>query len=239
MADRTSLSVKKRTVFGKKLKNLRREGLLPGNVYGKGMPSTAVEVPLKEFEAVYKDTGESGLVDLKLEGETRPVLIKNVAYQSLSKIPLHADFYQVNLKEKVKTMIPLEIMGEPKAVTEKIGLLLTPLSEVEVEALPTDLPEKIEVNVENLAAVGDQITVEQLKIPSGVEVLTDPGQVVVKIDELVSKEAQEQAAAEEAAAEAAKEEGSAVEGEQPAEGEAPKEEGQQKEEAKPEEKPQE
>lgn len=204
MAQRLSLKVTKRKVFGKKLKQLRKQGILPGNVYGKALKSTAVEVPYKEFEAVFKETGESGLVDLKLDSETRPVLIKNVAYESVTHLPLHADFYQVNLAEKVKTMVPLVIVGEPKAVTEKIGLLLQPLSEVEVEALPTDLPENIEVNVENLAAVGDQITVDQLKKPSGVEILTDPSQVVVKIDELVSKEAQEQAAADAAAAEASK-----------------------------------
>jgi len=239
MADRLKLKVTKRTVFGKKLKQLRKTGIIPGNIYGKDVKSTAVEVPFKEFEAVFKETGESGLVDLQLDSETRPVLIKNVAFESLTRLPLHADFYQVNLKEKVKTMVPLEVVGEPKAVTEKIGLLLTPLSEIEVEALPTDLPEKVEINVEGLAAVGDQVTVGDLKIPAGVEVLTDPAQVVVKIDELVSKEAQEQAAAEEAAAEAAKAEGTegeAGQAETPAEGEQ-KPEGEAKEtpEAKPQE----
>ncbi len=239
MADRPSLKVTKRTVFAKKLKGLRKQGILPGNIYGKDIKSTPVELPYKEFEAVFKETGESGLVDLKLDSEVRPVLIKNVAYESVSRLPLHADFYQVNMKEKVKTMVPLEIVGEAKAVADQIGLMLTPAQEVEVEALPADLPEKIEINVEGLAAVGDQITVEQLKVPAGVEILTDPGQVVVKIDELVSKEAQEQAAADAAAAEAAATQAGA-EGageEAKAEGgeEKPSEEGKDKDTTKPEE----
>ena len=148
--------------------------------------------------------------------------------------PLHADFFKVNLKEKVKAMVPIELTGEPKAVVDKVGLLMAILNELEVEALPTDLPEKIEVEVANLANIDAQITVSDLKLPEGVETLTDPNQVVAKIGELVSKEAQELAAEEAAAAEAAAAESAAEAGEEgaaatpegteaPVEGEAPAE----------------
>ena len=199
---REKLKVEKRKVLGKQVKKLRREGILPGNVYGRDVKSAAVQVPLKDFNAVYKETGETGLVDLELDSKTIPVLIHNLQTDYRNNV-LHADFFQVNLKEKVKTMVPLEIVGEPKAVTEKIGLLMNILSEVEVEALPEDLPEHIEVNVEALAAVDQQITVADLKVPAGVTILTDAEQVVSKVGELVSKEAAEQAAEEAAAAEAA------------------------------------
>lgn len=217
-AKHPKLQVEKRTVFGKKLKKLRREGIFPANMYGKGLESVAVQLGLKEFKALYKEVGETGLVEVELDGKTHPVLIHNVQIDYQTNTPVHADFFQVNLKEKVKTMVPLVVIGEPKAVTENIGLLLQPIFEVEVEALPADLPEHIEVNVEQLAAIDDQITVNQLKTPSEVAVLTDPEQIVVKISELVSKEAAEQAAQEEAASEAAKaEEAPVEEGEQPAE----------------------
>src|SRR5258708_9388163 len=101
-------------------------------------------------------------------------------------------------------MVPLVFVGDPAAVINKVGILLEQLSEVEVEALPTDLPENIEVNVEHLANVDEQITVAQLKVPEGVTVLSDPEQVVAKIGELITKEAQAEAAAAAAAAEAAK-----------------------------------
>lgn len=232
-AKRPTLTVEKRAILGKKVKKLRREGVLPTNIYGKGIQSLAVQVSTKEFENVFKEVGETGLVDLHVNGEVRPVLIHNVHIEPLTHAPLHADFYQVNLKEKIKTMVPVVTVGEPKAVSEKIGLLLQPLSEVEVEALPEDLPENIEVNVEPLAAVDDQITIGELKASKGVEILTDPKQVVVKITELVSKEATEQAAAEAAAAEAAKTEAAA---ETPAEGaEAPAPEGEKPAEEKPKE----
>lgn len=235
---RHKLKVEKRKILGKQVKQLRRDGILPGNVYGKEIKSTSVQVPIKEFQTVFSEAGETGLVDLDLEGKIIPVLIQNVQSDYKRNV-LHADFYQVNLKEKVKAMVPLEIVGEPKAVTEKVGLLINVLSEVEVEALPEDLPEKIEVNVEHLAVVDDQITVADLKVATGVTVLTDPTQVVSKIDELVSKEAQELAAQEAAEAEAAKAEAGAAEGETtPTEGEAPAEAGAAEGEAKPsEEKP--
>jgi large subunit ribosomal protein L25 len=182
------LNVEKRSVVGKKVRKLRREGILPANIYGKELESVSVQVPVKDFEEVFKQVGETGLVDLMLEGERRPILIKNLQLAYPLRTPIHADFFQVNLKEKVKTMVPLVIVGEAKAVTENIGLLMHPASEIEVEALPEALPENIEVNVENLAAIDDQITVADLKIPGEVTVLTDPGQVVAKIGELVIEE---------------------------------------------------
>ncbi|MBI4084718.1 MAG: 50S ribosomal protein L25 [Candidatus Levybacteria bacterium] len=215
-----------RQITGKKVKKLRKEGFLPANVYGKDLKSVAIQVNLKEFQAIFKEVGETGLIDLQVNGETRPVLVKNLQLQYPSHMPLHADFYQVNLKEKVKAMVPVEVTGEAKAVTDKIGILLQQLSEVEVEALPNDLPENITVEVTNLATIGDQITIEQLQIPQGVTVLTDPGQIVVKIDEPVQEEPEEVVAEE--GAEAAEGE-AAAEGE---EGEAKEEGGEDSKETK-------
>jgi large subunit ribosomal protein L25 len=232
------LTVTKRKTLGKKVGKLRKEGILPGNIYGRDFKSLSVQVAYKDFEPVFKEAGETGLVEIHVDEQVIPVLIHNVQ-TDYKRTPLHADFYKVNLKEKVKTMVPLEFIGEPKAVTDKVGLLMEIISEVEVEALPTELPEKVEVNVESLAAIDEQITVADLKLPNGVEILTDPGQVVAKIGELISKAAQAQAEEEAAAAAAASTEGAegegAIEGEAPAEGAEPKTEGTT--ETKPEEKP--
>lgn len=182
------LDAQPRKILGKKVKKLRREGILPANVYGKNLSSISLQVKLVDFQKVFKEVGETGLVDLKMDGQSRPVLIKNLQMNYRSQTPLHADFYQVNLKEKVKTMVPLALIGEPKAVSEKIGMLLQTLSEVEIEALPDQLPEKIEVPVEHLAAIDDHITVDDLKVSEGVSILSDAGQTVAKIAELVAPE---------------------------------------------------
>ena len=214
---RENLKVEKRKTLGKKVKKLRREGILPANIYGKDIKSIAVQATLKDFDKVFKTAGETGLVDVMVDQKTIPVLIHNVQTDYLGNY-LHADFFKVNLSEKVKTMVPILIVGEPKAVLDKVGLLMNIMSEVEVEALPEALPENIEVNVKNLALVDEQITVADIKAPEAVAILTDSNQVIVKIGALVSKEAEELVAQEAAAAEEAKAEGAApVEG---AEGEA-------------------
>ena len=220
---RESIKVEKRDLTGKAVRKLRKQKILPANVYGKDFKSTAVQLPMQEFKDLFDKVHETGLVDLTLGSESIPVLIHNVQYNPMTQEALHADFMKVNLKEKITASVPIISAGEPKAVVDKLGVLLQNLSELEIEALPTDLPENIEVNVETLALVDDQITVEQIKIGSGIEVKTDPTQVVFKIGALVTKEMEEQAAADEAATEAAVEEAKAEgEGEKvtPAEGEA-------------------
>lgn len=203
---RESLTAIKRTVTGKRVRHLRKEGILPGNVYGKAIKSVSLQLPLKEFLEVYNKVHETGLVDLTIDGEMLPVLIQNVQIHPITYIPLHADFFKVNLKEKVKATVPIIAIGEAKAVTDKLGVLLQTLSEVEVEALPADLPENIEVNVENLANIDDHITLNDIKISKDVEIMAEPTEMIFRIGALVSEEAEELAAEEEAQAEAASEE---------------------------------
>jgi large subunit ribosomal protein L25 len=229
MAKHPQLTVEKRTVLGKKVKQLRRAGTLPGNVYGKGLPSVAIQMKTAEFQDLYKQVGETGLIDVVVDGARHPSLVKNLQMEYPLRIPLHVDFYEVNLKEKVKTMVPLSFVGEPAAVTEKIGILLQPLSEVEVEALPEELPEMIEVNVEKLAAIDDHILVSDLKVADGIEILSEATQTVAKIAEPVQAEPEPEPEPEVAEGEAGAEgaeagtppEGGAAEGEST---ETPKEE---------------
>lgn len=250
MNKREKLAVEKRSTLGKQVKKLRRTGVIPANIYGADFSSVSVQLPVKEFNNVYAIAGETGLVDLELDGQVIPVLIKNIQANPVTGDVLHADFHKVNLKEKVTAKIPVEAVGEAKAAVDEIGLLEQPMMEVEIEALPTELPEKIEVNIENLAAVGDQIVVSDLSVPAGVEVLSEPSQVVFKIGELITKEMEEQMAADAAETEAAAEEtaaegaevekkegeGESAEGveETAAEGEAKTEESESKD-AKPQE----
>ncbi len=182
------LNAEARTVLGKKVKKLRREGLLPTNVYGKGLTSKALQVKLSDFQVIFKQVGETGLVELKVDAQTHPVLIKNLQMDYATETPLHADFYEVNLKEKVKAMVPVELVGQAKAVTEKLGVLLQTISEIEIEALPDRIPENIKVNVEPLAKLGDGITVGDLKAEEGVTILTDAGITIAKIAELAKEE---------------------------------------------------
>lgn len=199
-----TLSAKPRNIVGRKVKNLRKTGFIPATVYGKGVKSTSVSVLADAFSNVYKEAGETGLIDVTLDGDVRPVLVDTVQIDPVTSQILHIEFHQVDLKEKVTAMVPLEVQGESPATTQKLGVLLSVLDEVEVEALPTDLPENIIVDVSHLEKVNDEIKVSDLKAPHGVIINTDPTLTVIKIGSLVTKEAEEQAAAEEAAQAAAK-----------------------------------
>lgn len=201
--EKLKLKVAKRTVLGRKVKKLRKDEIVPANVYGKKVKSLAVQVVEKELAPVFAKAGETGLIELDVEGEKRPVLIHNVQYHPVTQQPIHIDFYQVDLKEKVVAKVPLLVVSEAPAVKDKLGVILNILSEVEVEALPADLPEKIEVDVKNLTAVGQTIKVADLKVSDKVKILTDNNLEIVKIAPLVSKEAEALAKEQEAAATAA------------------------------------
>lgn len=214
---RESLSSEKRTVIGKKVKKLRREGIMPANVYGQGHKSVAIQIPIKEFINVYKRAGETGVVDLSFEKETLPVLIHSVQKEPRTHDVLHVDFLVVNLKQKISTRVPLTAVGEALAVKDKLGILIQVQSDIEIEALPTDLPEKVEVNVETLAAVGDHITIGEIKAPSTFAITSDPTQIAFKIDELVQKVEEPQEAPAEEGAEGAEGETAGGQAEEPAE----------------------
>lgn len=236
--DRLALHAEEREVLGRKVKRLRKEGLLPGHVFGKGVDGENVLVLAKEFLKTFKEAGETGLIDLRIGKEkVRPVLIREVQYDPITGAPIHIDFYQVNLTEKVKVSVPLVQVGEqPEAVHAGEAIVLQTVVEVEVEALPTDLVEKIEVDISSLKAIDDAITVGQLQFDrSKLTIHAAEDEIVVKLAPAVSAEMEkllEEQAAEQAAAaeEAAPAEGEAVvegveavptEGEAPVEGEQP------------------
>lgn len=224
--DRLSLHATERKILGKKVKKLRLDGLLPGHVFGKGVEGEAVAVKAKDFLKTLHEAGETGLVDLKIGTEkVRPVLIRDVQYDPISGQPIHIDFYQVNLAEKVKVAVPVVQVGEePESVHLGEAIVLQTLNEVEVEALPADLPENIEVDITALKAIDDAVTVSQLKVDTAkISLQADQEEIVVKLAPAVSAETQElleEQAAEQAAAAAETEEGvEKAEGVQAAEGE--------------------
>lgn len=230
--DKQKLKVEKRKILGRKVKKLRSKGVLPGNIYGKKIKSQAVKVGKSDFEGVYSKAGETGVVEFLVEGEKgeRNVIISDVHKDPVTGEYLHADFKQVVLTEKMEANVPIEFVGEAVAVKENKGVLLTLIDEVEVEALPTDLPESIKVDVSTLEELDQEIKVKDLKAGEKIKILTDSGLVVCKIgpfekEEVVEKP-KEEAVEEEEVKEEEKKEGEEKreEGEEKREGEKGKEE---------------
>ncbi len=224
-----TLQAEKRTAVGRKVGKLRKAGAIPATVYGKKIKSVSLVVAADTFAKLYQEAGETGLVELTVGSVVVPVLIHSVQLHPVTRALLHVEFFQVDLKEKVKTRVPVVLSGEAAVIREKTGVLLSVLDEVEVEALPTDLPDRLTLDVAGLTAVNQELKVGDIPVPAGVTVLSDAGLTVVKISALVSKEAEAQAAEEAAAAAAA------APTEAPAqEGAAPAPAGEKKEEKKEE-----
>ena len=179
-----TLSAKIRKLFGGGARALRRKGFLPGVLYGPKIGSISIEIDPKEFAAIYKEAGGSSLISLEIEGapiKKALALIHEVQKHPLTGVPLHVDFYQPSLEEKVGAKVPLVFEGEAEAVKNLGGTLLKNINEIEVKALPQNLPKSIIVNVESLKTFEDFILVENLKIPEGVEILKSPKEIVAKV----------------------------------------------------------
>lgn len=207
--DKLSLHADERKILGKKVKSLRRNGLLPAHVYGKGVEGESVTVAHKDFTKVFSQAGETGLIDLEIGSEkVRPVLVRDVQYDPIHGNPIHIDFYQVNLKEKVQVPVPIVLIGEePEAVHLGEAIVLQTLNEVEVEALPTDLVENIEVDQATLKVIDDAITIADLDYDRGkLTILAEPEEIVVKLAPAVTAEMEQLLEEQQAEAEAASEE---------------------------------
>jgi len=179
-----------RTVLGRKVKHLRKEGLMPSTVYGNKFENMSVQFKTNELEKLFNQVGESGLVEMLVNEEKLPILFRNPQYSPISGDIVHIDCYKVNLKEKITASVPLEFIGESQAVKEG-NTLVEVANEVEVEALPADLPEIIEIDLSALNTIDDMITVGDIKLDEKVEMVTSPEQVIVKIEEPRAEEINE------------------------------------------------
>lgn len=213
MATKHILKAEIRTITGRKVKTLRTRGLIPANVFGKQATSISVQISAKDFTKIFAEVGESTLVYLEVAGEkeARPVLVREIPHHPVTGQVLHVDFNQVNLKEKVTAPVQIELVGEAPAEQEKLGILVQQLDEIELEALPTDMPEKLEVSISGLAAVGDTILVKDIKLAAEVTVKSDPEAIVAKIEALAKEEVVEAQVAEVPVEGAAPAEGTPVE----------------------------
>jgi large subunit ribosomal protein L25 len=171
-----SLKVEKRDPAQKLL-----EGLIPAVFYGPKEEATSVSVNKKDFEKLWKEAGESSIISLEGVGDLKDSLIQDVQVHPVSGQVLHADFYVIEKGKKLTVSIPLEFIGTSKAVKDLGGTLVKALHEIEVEVLPKDLPQHIEVDIEALVDFDSHISVKDLKLPSGVEVLTEPDESVASV----------------------------------------------------------
>jgi large subunit ribosomal protein L25 len=181
--DKLQLLVEKRKVFGKKLKKLRKQGLLPANIFGQDIKSLAVMLPLKDFKRIFRKAGSTQIVFLQIKGgkEELPILIQNTQEHPTTGFFLHADFRQVSLKKKITTEVPVKFVGESEAVKQNKGVLLTISESLELEAMPGAIPKLIEIPLSSLKELNDEIKVKDIKISGDYSFKDNPQKVIVRI----------------------------------------------------------
>jgi large subunit ribosomal protein L25 len=214
MAHTIDLDVQPRSVLGKKVKQLRRAGLVPANVYGHGVESTALQVEAKALEGVLKHATATTLINLKIgDGRRRrSVFVRDIRYSILRHEPEHVDFFAVRMDEPIRAAVPIVFRGEAPAARNADYMLFHPVSAVNVSGLPAELPEALAVDVSGLTEVDQTIHARDLHLPENVHLLDDPDEIIIKV-QLVRAAAVEEPVEPEA-----------PEGEAPAEGEEAAEE---------------
>lgn len=181
------IQAKKREIFGKKAKILRKEGLVPAELYGHKLDNAHLSVLAKEFLKVYKEAGESSVVNLVLENKRVPVLIYDMSANPITGEISNIDFYAVNMNEKIRTSVPLVFVGDSPAVKAG-GILVKSIQELEIEALPADLPQHIDVDLSALVEIHNSIHIKNLKIGDKIKSFVDPEAVVATVIEMAKEE---------------------------------------------------
>ncbi len=178
-----TLKAQLRELKGRKTKKIREEGLIPAVVYGHGFKSKSIQVLALDFKKVFKETGESTLINLEIDG-AKPikVLVYDLQFHPLKDSLEHVDFYKIKEGEKIKVETALNLIGEALAVKELGGVLFQNLNKVEIECLPEDLINEIEVDISVLKTFEDIIRVKDLNIPSKVKILDEAEEMVVQVE---------------------------------------------------------
>lgn len=218
MADELILMAEPRTVLGKQVKALRRQGLVPGVVYGPAVSGATVQVSVnrRELERFYGAHGHATLFTLRWPGGSQQVFIKEVQVEPVRRAPLHVDFFAPNLNKEITAGVPV-VLHHPNAAAE--GVLTQALDEIQVRALPTVLPHQLDADVSGLLHAHDVLRAGDVTLPDGVTLVTDPETVIAAIVAEAAPEVEEAAATlpEEAPAEELAETAGEAEAETPAE----------------------
>jgi large subunit ribosomal protein L25 len=204
MANELVLMAEPREIHGKKVKRLRREGLLPGVVYGPVMNGTiSVSVNEREFRKFFLAHGHSTIFTLTWDGGRQPVLVREVQYEPVRHEMIHVDFFAPNMNVTLRQSVPVSLQHAGDVETG--GVLQQVLTEIEVEALPANLPSEIDIDISGLTSVGDSLHVRDIQAPANVTIVSDPDATVASIirEAVEAEEPVEEEEAEAAEGEAA------------------------------------
>jgi large subunit ribosomal protein L25 len=185
------IQANRREVIGKKVKVLRQDGLLPAVVYGHNIEPIPITLDMREGSRTLEKLSPSALVVVDVDGEQHYTLVRDKQRNPVKKTIIHVDFQAVSLTETVRADLNINIVGEAPAIETYLGILVPSLEQLSIESLPKDLPDRIDVDVSGLTEIGDSLLVSDLVVPDGVEILSDPEDVVVVVIAQAAEEEEE------------------------------------------------
>ena len=173
-------SLNPRSILGRKVSRLRNEGILPVNLYGRGIESASLQLQYVDGRDLLNLHGQNNLFEVQISGETevRPVVVRDVSIDPVTRKILHIDFFQVDLQRTIQADVPLNFVGTSQGVSMYGGVLVQAIDRIMVEALPADMPEAIEVDITALEELDSQLFVRDLTISDLVTVLTSDDTLV-------------------------------------------------------------
>ena len=190
-----TVDAKKRDVVGKKIRFLRREGHLPAVIYGHGIDATPIILNHRAASRILAKAESSSLITVSLDGEEYPSLVREKQWDYIKRSLLHVDFQVVSMTETIAAQVRVNLIGTSPAVADFGAVLISGMTELEIEALPADLPEGIDVDISILAKFGDSILVRDLVVSDKLTILTDPGSMIAvasaPTEEIVEEETSE------------------------------------------------
>ncbi len=200
MAEKFVIEAQSREIVGKKVSQLRRQGIVPVTVYGPKAQPVNLQVPYRPLQIALLKAGGTNLIEINVDGKATPVLAREVQRDILRNDIMHVDFFAVDMTAKIRIDVPLHFVGDSPAVASKKGILVTGPTTITIETLPSHLLNQIEINISNLNEVGDSIHVRDLKLGDEILVINDPEEMIARISQPAAARSEEDAAAEEAAA---------------------------------------
>jgi large subunit ribosomal protein L25 len=190
MTEQVELVAERRTMIGKQVRQLRQEGWTPGVLYGHGFDPMPLQFEARSLEHLLSRVGGSQLIAVKIERQKQPemALVRDVQRDPIRRDVLHVDFYRVRMTERLTAEVPLEMVEISPVVEQNEGILLQGISTIEVECLPGDLVDAIEVDLSDLVELDQALYVRDLVVPAGIEVLTDADEMIVRVVPLGAEE---------------------------------------------------
>jgi large subunit ribosomal protein L25 len=202
MADHVQLKAETRTMLGKKVRRLRGTGVLPATVYGNSRQPQSIQVNASDLRSVFKASGRTQMIDLVVDDQRPvPVFIKQTTVNAKHNELLHIEFFAANMRQRLHSQVPVHFTGESQAVKDG-GILLTLLDHIDLESLPDDIPEAVEVDISQLTEIGSVLHASDLVVSSSVTLLTPPDELIAKVDPPVAQVVDEDQTPKELVAEA-------------------------------------